>query len=112
MTGYKAIIKNMVEMEVTRFVEKKSGEFVDVKSVEMFTNNGFDTPTFDVELEVGLGKIVKHDYLIHGYVSEYGSVVISSCSFTRKIRKEGEIEFKTVSNFLIRDELESFKFAS
>lgn len=110
MTGYKAIIKNMVEAEVTRFVEKKSGKFIEVKSVELSTNSGFDTPTFDVEIVVGLADIIKRDFLIHGYVSEYGSVVVTSIMFDRMIKKANEEDFKKVSEFLVRDEIVDFKF--
>ena len=112
MTGYKVIIKNMVEMEVTRYVEKKSGKFIEIEKTELSTTNGFDYPTFDCEISVGLGEIIKYDYRIHGYIDDYGSVVISSASYTRKFRKDGETKFQTVSKFLTRDELDSFKFAS
>lgn len=110
MTGYKAIIKNMVEAEVTRLVEKKSGKLVEVNSVELFTNSGFDTPTFDAEIVVGLADIIKRDFLIHGYISEYGSVVVTSLSFDRWIKKADKEDFKKVSEFLVHDEIVDFKF--
>mgnify|MGYP007013865844 CR=1 FL=1 len=111
MTGYKQIIKNMVEAEVTRFTEKKSGKFIEVISVELSTDNkDFGNPIFDVEIVVDFAGILKRDYLVHGYVSDYGSVVICSVMFTRHIRKDGETEFKPVTEFVTGKELESFVF--
>lgn len=114
MTGYKAIIKNMVEMEVTTYVEKKSGKFIEINSIDLITSKDFDYPTFEVELIVGLGEIIKRDFLIRGYVSEYGSVVISSCSFERTVVRfplNSELpETRMVSKFLTADELDNFKF--
>lgn len=109
MTGYKAIIKNMVDLKVTRFVEQKSGKFISVDKIELTTDNGIDSPTFNVSFSL-MNDIMRHEYTLHGYIGDYGDVNITSCSFTRKIRKDGETEFKTVSEFLIREELDSFTF--
>lgn len=114
MTGYKQIIKNMVEMEVTNYVEKKSGKAVEISSVKLTASDGFDCPVFEAEIMVGVGEILKRDFTIRGYVSEYGSVEVSSCSYERTHGYLGlnddEVKTKKVFYFLVRDELDSFKF--
>lgn len=109
MTGYKQIIKNIVEREVRIYVEKKSGEFINVDSVQLHTDSGLDTPTFDVKVSV-LGNFVNRDYLVHGILTEYANVLVSYVSFTRMVMKPDDEEFKPVTEHLFRDELDSFKF--
>lgn len=110
MTGYKQIIKNMVEAEVTRFVEKKSEKFINVDSVELHTDSGLSVPSFDAEVTVDFADINKRDYLIHGYVSEYGTVVITMITFERVIKKSWETDFHKVNEFIAAEELKTFKF--
>lgn len=110
MTGYKAIIKNMVDAEVTRFVKKQSGKFIEVNSVELNTNKECDTPTFKVDIMVGLGELIRRDFQIHGYVSEYGSVEITHVSFDRMYQESVEDKPTTKNTFMMWNELKDFHF--
>lgn len=73
----KGIIQNMIEMEATRFAEKRSGKFFNVVEGSFhFTNGNKDRePIFDVTIRQVCGW---HEYRLSGYVSDYGDVSICS----------------------------------
>ncbi len=114
MLSYKQIVKNMVEMEVSNFIEKHSENVFPtlIGEVTLSTQNKeLGLPTFELEMNVpNKTNLLHHDYLISGYVSEYGSVVVCSVCFERKIRKNGEKEFKKIREFIHGEELKTFKF--
>lgn len=112
MTGYKKIIENLVEYEVSKVIEQKTGKFPScVDGVTLSTDNKkLGYPTFELEMDVYSNSIVKNNYLIMGYVSDYGSVVICSVEFVRNIKKAGEDDFHTVHEFIHGEELKSFNY--
>ena len=111
MISYKKIIENLVEHEVTTEIEKKTGKFPSmVGSVKLSTDYkklGF--PTFEIEMEVPVNSVANHDYLISGFVSEYGHVIICHVSFSRTYQEEGSKPHK-VDSFIHGDELKSFNY--
>ena len=114
MVGYKKIIENMVELEVSRFIEKQSGsKFAScVDGVTLSTDDKkLGYPRFELEMNVPNNTgVFQRNYLILGYVDDYGSVRICSVEFVRNIKKPGENDFRTVHEFLYGDDLKNFKF--
>lgn len=115
MTGYKKIIENMVELEVERTIEKKNSEVSYASCVDGVTlntdNKKLGFPTFELEVNVHYkSSVIPHNYLVLGYIDEYGSVMICSVEFVRDIKKPGETDFHTVHEFLHSDDLDNFTF--
>ena len=105
----KGIIQNMIEMEATRFAEKRSGKFFNVVEGSFnFTNGNKDRePIFDVTIRQVCGW---HDYRLSGYVSDYGDVSICSVSYSRTYcDKDGSNE-RNEMKFLHGTEMNLFKF--
>lgn len=118
MTGYKKILENMVELEVSRFITKQSGSrFASfatcVDGVTLSTENKkLGHPTFELEMNVPADRcsVMCHNYLITGYIDDYGSVVVCAVEFVRDIKKAGEDDYKTIHEFIHGEELKTFRF--
>lgn len=84
MTSYKGIIRNMVDCHVTHEVEK-SGIFAFVDSVELTTENkALNCPEYVAAFHTyGKDGIIRRDYEMHGYISEYGTVVSTLLTYER-----------------------------
>lgn len=117
MVGYKKIIENMVEMEVENFIEKRNDRkyfaYPVEGSLELSTEDkNFGHPVFVLQVFVNYRK-----YEVHGYVDDYGTVVVSSVNFDRDYVKDQERvdwyadeNVKHVHEFLYGDKLNEFKF--
>lgn len=117
MIGYKKIIENMVEMEVENFIEKKTEgkqfAYTVDDSLKLSTEDkNFGHPCFELKVSVSY-----RTYEVHGYVSEFGSVIISSVNFDRDYVKDqnradwfSKDNIKHVHEFLYGDKLNEFKF--
>lgn len=123
MTSYKKIIANMVESEVCHYIEKRTeGKFQNgyhlfaspvADSLKLSTEDkSFGHPTFVIEVFVGYRK-----YEVHGYVSDTGSVIVSSVNFDRDYVKDEERvdwyadeNIRHVHEFLYGDKLSNFAF--
>ena len=65
---------------------------------------------FDIEVKVAQSRIIDLYYQVSGYVSEWGTVHVSSVSFERTFKRNDEANFHTEHEFLTADELKTFKF--
>ena len=105
----KGIIQNMIEMEATRFAEKRSGKFFNVVEGSFhFTNGNKDRePIFDVTIRQVCGW---HEYRLSGYVSDYGDVSICSVSYSRTYCDKDGSNKRNELKFLHGTEMNLFKF--
>lgn len=117
MVGYKQIIKNMIEMYVEKYVEARTPDRQYCHMEDGTLKVKADAKSFDHPTFTGVFNVNYRRYEIHGFVGEFGDVVISSVNFDRDIMKdetrmdwysEDNIEHKHY--FLYGEELNDFKF--
>ena len=103
----------MVDLAVRKFVEQKAeGKFVTLTDNTLVVNldKELGNPVFDVEVKVQQNRVIDLDYLVSGYVGEYGDIRVCSVKFERTIKRDGETDFHTEHEFLHGLDLDEFKF--
>lgn len=112
MTGYKKIISNRVEMTITQWIEKKTAEnkvseryaYTDSPDLQL-GDKDFDHPTFKIAVRIGW-----HDYSVHGWIDDFGTVIPCSVWFTRTYCDEDGSNQRTKEFAIYGKELDEFKF--
>lgn len=108
--GYKETLTNLIELKVRHYAQDKAnGNYCSTDSIKLEIDKSIGFPTFEVVLHFGW-----HDYNIHGYLSEWCDVVVTSIRFDRvyMIQTENENEYSKENKhyFLTADELKDFHF--
>ena len=113
MVGYKKIIENMVDSAVHHYIWERAERCVFPEKVELsLDNKDLGKPSFDALIKVGF-----LDYVLSGYVDDYGTVRICSVKFDRmRCTEKDEMGFwidssaVPVHEFLWGEKLDHFKF--
>lgn len=106
--GYKETLTNLIDYKVRQFAEKKANDsYCRVESIQLEIDKDLGFPTFEAVIWFGY-----HDYTVHGYLTEYCDVSITSVHFDRTYItvKDGNEQRETKSNFIIWSELGDFHF--
>ena len=112
--GFKAIVTNMVESEISNMVYKRGGKFASIEKVEFdLTNKELGYPNFTASV-----KVDYNEYTVTGYVGEFGTVNICCVRYERMVCQEKDENgwwitesAKHVTRFVYGDALETFSFA-